>query len=534
MKKFNYLLIFPRVSQLRLRFVLRNICCVHIVAGGTLITVGSNMAAAGSNGDFPSPNNKNVAETPQKVRQLLSDSIAEIDQTSSISESPDGSDLPRSPVPCDSANKEAFFSRVETFTSFKWAGICFELSPLQCAKYGWTNIECDMLKCCSCQAFLCTTVHPTLDANKYRERVAGLQEGLKTAHEKFCFWPDSPCPDRFWALPLNEPAALLHGVTERFKSLCSLESQLPAIKHDDLKDMTVTEETISSLLQLVEDELKCATVPDSLGLKISADVLPVHLSACILALSGWAAGSSSEFLHLPVITCSYCMRKVGLWSFQQIDGVCPASEPDIPTCSISPQENKPERSTPTPPATSPHRMITRSQDAAQSQSSEQHETSPSPIGSRTRSRDVHSPTPVDRGESDSVSSHLRNKRPVTRSMGQGDIPSSPQRKPKRMRLPSSTSSDSTRGYFNPVSQHRDWCPWIRRKLKLEDKPLNPEPGEQTSAPEMTELGWKEALEVLLSLNSSRTPNEGSDSVSLSEKSSKVFRIFRQWQVPCSS
>ncbi|XP_078091925.1 zinc finger C3HC-type protein 1 isoform X2 [Mustelus asterias] len=426
------------------------------------------MAAAGSDGDFPSPNSKSVAETPQKVRQLLSDSIAETDQTSSISESPDGSDLPRSPVPCDSANKEAFFSRVETFTSFKWAGMSFELSPLQCAKYGWTNIECDMLKCCSCQAFLCTTLHPSLDANKYKERVAGLQEGLKTAHEKFCFWPDSPCPDRFWDLPLNEPAALLHGLTERFRSLCLLEFQLPAIKHEDLKDMIITEEAISSLLQLVEDELKCGTVSDSLEIKSNADVLSVHLSACILALCGWAAGSPLEFLHLPVITCSYCMRKVGLWSFQQIDGVCPASESDIPVRSISPQENKPERSTPTPPATSPHRMITRSQDAAQSQSTEQ---------------------------------------------------------------------DSTRGYFNPVSQHRDWCPWIRRKLQRGDEPLNSESGEQTSAPatpEMTELGWKEALGVLLSLNSSQTPNEGSDSVSLSEKSSKVFRIFRQWQVPCSS
>ncbi|XP_067915527.1 nuclear-interacting partner of ALK isoform X2 [Heterodontus francisci] len=503
-----------------------------------VISAGPKMAAVGNNSDFPSPNSKNVAETPQKVRQLLSDSIAKTDQTGSIPESPDGCDLSGSPVPCDSANKEAFFSRVETFTSFKWAGMSFELSPLQCAKYGWTNIECDMLKCCSCQAFLCTTLHPTLDANKYKERVTGLHEGLKTAHEKFCFWPDSPCSDWFWALPLNEPAALLHGVTERFKSLCSLEFHLPAIKQDDLKDMTITEETISSMLQLVEDELKCGTVTDSPGQKSSTDLLSVHLSACILALSGWAAGPSSELLHLPVITCSCCLRKVGLWSFQQIDGVCPASDPDIPTCSISPQENKPERSTPTPPAMSPHRMITRSQDAAQSQSSEQHETSTSPIGARTRSRDVHSPTLVDRGELDSVSPHLRNKRPVTRSMGQGDMPSSPQRKPKRLRLSSSTSSDNIRGYFNPVSQHRDWCPWIRRKLKPEERPCNPEPGEQAStrpgSPKKTEPGWSAALRVLLSLNRSRSPNEGSDSFSLSEKSSKVFRIFRQWQVLCSS
>ncbi|XP_051889690.1 nuclear-interacting partner of ALK [Pristis pectinata] len=514
---------------------LRNVC-EEFDAGGTLIAVGSKMATSGSDCDFPSPSSKSASETPQKVRQLLSDSIAETDQSSSILESPDDSDLPGLPVPCDSANKEAFFSRVETFTSFRWAGMSFELSPLQCAKYGWTNVECDMLKCSSCQAFLCATLHPLLDVNKYKERVAGLRDSLKTAHEKFCFWPDSPCPDRFWALPLNEPAALLHGMVERFKSLCLLDVQLPVLKQDDLKDMTIMEETISVLLQLIEDELKCNATGDSPVLKSSGDLLSVHVSACILALSGWTAGPSSDFHQLPVITCSYCMRKVGLWSFQQIDTVCSANDPDNPVCGTSPQENKSEASMPTPPAMSPRRMITRSQDAAQIQTNEQHETSPLPIGARTRSRDAHSPTLVDRSEPETISPHQRNKRPVTRSMGQGDVPSSPQRKPKRLRLSSSTSSDSNRGYFNPVSQHRDWCPWIRRELKPGDKLHSPEPEEQgltLGSPEKTEPGWKAVIEVLLSLKGSCSPNEGLDSISLSEKSSKVFRIFRQWQVPCS-
>ncbi|XP_062929084.1 nuclear-interacting partner of ALK isoform X1 [Mobula hypostoma] len=494
------------------------------------------MATPGSECDHPSPSTKSVAETPQKVRQLLSDSIAETDQSTSILESPDDSDLPGLPVPCDSTNKEAFFSRVETFTSFKWAGMAFELSPLHCAKYGWTNVECDTLKCSSCQAFLCATLHPLLDINKYKERITVLQDSLKTAHEKFCFWPDSPCPDHFWALPLNEPAALLHGMAERFKSLCLLDIQLPVLKQDDLKDMTIMEETISVLLQLVEDDLKCNTTGDSSVLKSSGDVLSVHVSACILALSGWTAGPSSDLHQLPVITCSYCMRRVGLWSFQQIDAVSSATDPDTPVCGTSPRESKSELSTPTPPATSPRRMVTRSQDAAQIQGTELHETSPLPIGARTRSRDAHSPTLVDRGEPESISPHQRNKRPVTRSMGQGDVPSSPQRRPKRPRLSSSTSSDSSRAYFNPVSQHRDWCPWIRRGLNPEDKLHSPQPEEQgltLGSPEKTEAGWKAVLDVLLLLKGPSSPDEGLDSFSLSEKSNKVFRIFRQWQVPRS-
>ncbi|XP_032895946.1 nuclear-interacting partner of ALK isoform X1 [Amblyraja radiata] len=525
------------------------------------------MAACGSDGDVLSTSNRNVSETPQKVRQLLSDSIAETDQSISILESPDDSDLPGLPAPCDSANKEAFYSRVETFTSFKWAGMSLELSPLHCAKYGWTNIECDVLKCFSCQAFLCATLHPLQDVNKYKERLAGLQDDLKAAHKKFCFWPDSPCPDRFWTLPLNEPAALLHEMAERFKCLCVLDTQLPVLKQDDLgvmifrvkdlkglrkdmkelirvptvlkmanKEQTIKEETISLLLQLVEDELKSDTKDDSPVLKSSGDLLPAHVSACVLALSGWTAGTSSDFHHLPVITCSYCMRKVGLWSFQQIDTICSASDPDGPVYGTSPQENRSETSMPTPSAMSPRRMITRSQDAAQIQTGEQHEITPMPIGARTRSRDAHSPTLVDRSEPENTSPLQRIKRPVTRSMGQGDVPSSPQRKPKRLRLSSSTSSDSVRGYFNPVSQHREWCPWIRRELKPEDQLHSSEPEKQyltSGSREKTEPSWITVLEVLLSLTGSSSPNEGMDSFTLSEKSRKVFRIFRQWQVSCS-
>lgn len=101
-------------------------------------------------------------------------------------------------VPCEATNKEAFYSRVESYSiSFfyikkeeilkvaicvymicqkfslvchclKWAGKPRTLSPLLCARYGWINVGCDMLKCSSCQAFLCTSLPPTLDYEKCR------------------------------------------------------------------------------------------------------------------------------------------------------------------------------------------------------------------------------------------------------------------------------------------------------------------------------------------------------------------------------
>ncbi|XP_045144862.1 nuclear-interacting partner of ALK [Echinops telfairi] len=366
--------------------------------------------------------------TPQKVRQLIDEGIApeeggvDTKDTLVTDQSVNGSPQAEQSS-LESTSREAFFSRVETFSSLKWAGKPLELSPLVCAKYGWVTVECDMLKCSSCQAFLCASLQLAFDFNRYKERCAELKKALCTAHEKFCFWPDSPSPDRFGMLPLDEPDVLLCEVVDRFQGLCHLDLQLPSLRPEDLKTMCFTEDKISLLLQLLEEELDHRAGEKKMTTKLGSDI-QVHVTACILSVCGWAC-----------------------------------------------------------------RMMTRSQDATVPLGSEQVEKSPGPIVSRTRSWD--SSSPVDRPEPEAASPTPRS-RPVTRSMGTGDtpgieVPSSPLRRAKRARLCSSSSSDTaSRSFFDPTSQHRDWCPW------------------------------------LVSLQS------------LSEKSRKVFRIFRQWESLCSA
>ncbi|XP_026696845.1 nuclear-interacting partner of ALK [Athene cunicularia] len=426
----------------------------------------------------------------------------------------------------ESASKEAYFSRVETFTPLKWAGKPHELSPLVCAKYGWTNVECDMLKCSSCQAFLCVSLQLTFDFNKYKERCLELKKALCTAHEKFCFWPDSPCPDRFSMLLVDEPRALLQDFLDRFQSLCQLELQLPSLRPEDVKNMSLTEEKISLLLQLIGEELEHKAEGEKPPVKFATEILPVHIPACILALCGWTCSAASGFVHLSVITCSRCMRKVGLWGFHQLE----SAGPELDSCSPS--------ITPPAPAerfllmpVSPRRMLTRSQDTLPL-GSEQQEKSPSPVTSRPRGWDV--PVPVDRSEVEVASPTLRS-RPITRSMGQGDnmeVPSSPFRRAKRMRLCSSSSSDtSLRSFFDPSTQHRDWCPWVSAVEggeTLEDTTTQTE-----KEPVKAEPGWQVVLNTLLATRKcDRVPE--TEPVSLSVKSCKVFRIFRQWESMNSS
>ncbi|XP_033882055.1 zinc finger C3HC-type protein 1-like [Acipenser ruthenus] len=477
--------------------------------------------------------------TPQKVRNLLNEGIATEDSSRDIEEQAASLETPnRLPqVPCETASKEAFFSRVETYTSLKWAGKPHELSPLKCSQYGWTNVECDMLKCSSCQAFLCALLQPTQDINKYKERLLGLQKALQTSHEKFCFWPDCPCPDRFWTIPINEQSVLFSGFLERYKSCCLLELQLPSMKPDDLINMSLTEDIISLLLQLIEDELK---QEGGSPVKYNTEPLLVQVAACIVALCGWTCSPSLDSISLPVITCSYCMRKVGLWGFQQIESVCSEGDSSfgIASTPVSCHDGRGERLTPTP--VSPCRMVLRSQDTTPSHTSEPSDLIPSPIVARTRSQEFHSPSPVD----ETTSTVLRGKRPVTRSMGQGEmvgvgseVPPSPQRKAKRLRLCSSSSSDImiNRSFFDPIFQHRDWCPWVRmaeeQRVREQAAPSRDHPS-QCGITKNLQPAWKAVLEVFVSMKKSNNPEGGNSSESLHEKSKRVFKIFRRWQVSC--
>ncbi|XP_042326244.1 nuclear-interacting partner of ALK isoform X2 [Sceloporus undulatus] len=483
--------------------------------------------------------------TPQKIRELIDGGIAPEDEAEAEEAGPEGKEMSAfyevangSPqteeLHLEATSKEAFFGRVETFTSLKWAGKPHELSPLICAKYGWTNVECDMLKCASCQAYLCASLQLAFDFNKYKERCLELKNALSTAHEKFCFWPDSPCPDRFFVLLVDEPLALLDDFQERFQGLCQLELQLPSLKTEDLKSMFLTEEKISHLLQLIEEEANYKTEDEKSPFKRASDHFQTHITACVLALCGWTSSPSSGSVHLPLITCCRCMRKAGLWGFHQIESALPESEPS-PGFTNTPSTTPDGRSdkAPTVP-TSPRRMMTRSRDLNVPFGSEQ-EKSPSPVISRMRSWDGSNPG--ERMDTEAASPTTRS-RPVTRSMGQGDVcglgaevPSSPLRKAKRARLFSSSSTDScARSFFDPVSQHRDWCPWVNL---VKERPSFEATGDHTEEGK-DNLGWQMVLKALLSTKQLERAADTDSEVNTSTQGiAGVLRVSQRNPARCS-
>lgn len=173
---------------------------------------------------------------------------------------------------------------------------------------------------------------------------------------------------------------------------------------------SLTEDVISSMLQVIEEEQK------RMGETPCSEPLAIQMAACIVSLCGWAArwdvtrnsfhrnqcchmltlkvawkfrnmGQKSVFLHLspalhamslPILTCSYCMRKVGLWNFHQMEGMGGEADNSTNTlgtpvqatspASATPNDGQGEHSTSTSPspATTPCRMKLRSQDSTRS------------------------------------------------------------------------------------------------------------------------------------------------------------------------
>lgn len=80
-------------------------------------------------------------------------------------------------------------------------------------------------------------------------------------------------------------------------------------------------------------------------------------------------------MNLPILTCSYCMRKVGLWNFHQMEEIGGETETVPSSAGVSAHgtgsvlatcsDSQADSASPTP-AASPCRMKLRSQDSTRS------------------------------------------------------------------------------------------------------------------------------------------------------------------------
>ncbi|XP_005104988.1 nuclear-interacting partner of ALK isoform X2 [Aplysia californica] len=258
-----------------------------------------------------STTNDTQTHTPEKVKNLLSSFLASSEQTRTEAITrgnasvqgektfpSDGTAYDLRPrLACSTSvlrSYDSYLQRLDTFSSLTWFNKPAELNPLICARYGWENIDTDMLQCVGCKAFLCGQLPVKTNPEVYEESLSKLKKNLLAAHDKFCALAVNPCPESFCRVPLHDPTNLTAEYTERASKLSQIQERLPVIDYTRLHELEYDEGQGAAYC-------KKHLMPDS-------DVSP---QAVTLAFTGWTTSSQN------VLVCCMCRRQVGLWNYAQ-------------------------------------------------------------------------------------------------------------------------------------------------------------------------------------------------------------------------
>ncbi|EDV25922.1 uncharacterized protein TRIADDRAFT_55497 [Trichoplax adhaerens] len=154
---------------------------------------------------------------------------------------------------------EDYFERVETYSAYTWLAKPPALSPLQCARYGWKNVDIDRLKCVTCSATL--TVSLPLPSTR-----------------------SQPCNQCFFCSYIVD-ITLDSSYSDEEATLLSCKEAVETLK--DILDCQV-------ILTDVDEE--------------------AQMIACILAFCGWVLKPSDK-LKSSLLICSICRRRAGIWNY---------------------------------------------------------------------------------------------------------------------------------------------------------------------------------------------------------------------------
>ncbi|CAG8643584.1 12915_t:CDS:2 [Cetraspora pellucida] len=164
-------------------------------------------------------------------------------------------------------NKDDFMNRLASFKiSFQCYPDC--LSPVECARYGWTNAGKDWLKCEYCDEKMLVKLG-NLELEEHLTKQ--YQEGLVTAHSVACSWRERQCDISIYKFPVLLDQAVRENFQLRASPLIKLGDKLPVVKAEMTEEFI---QTMTAALSLDDDNI---------------ELLVVGSAAC-LSLFGWEYG----------------------------------------------------------------------------------------------------------------------------------------------------------------------------------------------------------------------------------------------------
>ncbi|XP_057804949.1 uncharacterized protein LOC131020258 isoform X2 [Salvia miltiorrhiza] len=179
--------------------------------------------------------------------------------------------------------------RLSTFKSMTWFAKPQVVSPLECARRGWVNVDMDTIACVSCNTRLLFST-PSAWAKQQVEKAAMVFSlKLESGHNLLCPWTNNSCAEELAQFPNLSGASLIEDYKGRFLSLSQLIA-LPVIA-----PMTIDDLRTSQLEQFLSDSssLGCHEPLESSGTESSGHVPATSSSILyyqaqkLISLLGW-------------------------------------------------------------------------------------------------------------------------------------------------------------------------------------------------------------------------------------------------------
>ncbi|CAL4948839.1 unnamed protein product [Urochloa decumbens] len=140
------------------------------------------------------------------------------------------------PPPCRPWDRADLMRRLGTFKAMTWFAKPKVISPVNCARRGWTNIEPDVITCEACGTRLLFSTPSSWTTQQVEKAAAVFSLKLDTGHKLLCPWIDNICDESLSLFPPTPAPVLVENYYECFSSLLRLLA-LPRISSSSLETM---------------------------------------------------------------------------------------------------------------------------------------------------------------------------------------------------------------------------------------------------------------------------------------------------------
>ncbi|KAF5792595.1 putative Zinc finger, C3HC [Helianthus annuus] len=392
------------------------------------------------------------------------------------------------PPVCRPWDREDLLKRLATFKSMTWFAKPEVVSAVNCARRGWINVDTDTIACESCGARLFFST-PSSWAQEQVEKAASVFSlKLNSGHKLLCPWVDNACDEKLAQFPPASPVDLVDNYKNRCASLLQL-SELPVISSSVVDYMSTP---------VLEHFLKCPPTLDE-----SEQVSPIlyYQAQKLISLCGWEprllpyivdcndapnagitvyssrtsenveenegfVNDSEKYDHTSVILeCRFCGARVGLWAFKMtqrptefvrlIGHAEPSDHHVLETSRVEKGEQTASSGNGNSSVTSSNKNVLSLTIAGGPPPAEQNfrPTISFPVvGQNLRTRFSSAFGVVNGGQHSSTTNRL------VEATGDSAMKSAVSDQPENV--------DGKEIKFDPIKQHRYFCPWVSSNGKL--------------------------------------------------------------------